>query len=75
MLLLERLREVNALLGFTRIESPDEGMGDEAAPRASLSRAAPTWVPATQVYGEGIFIRFDIDAVNEWAEKQRCGRS
>ena len=69
VLLLERLREVNALLGFTRIESPDEGMGDEAAPRASLSRTSPTWVPATQVYGEGIFIRFDIDAVNEWAEK------
>lgn len=34
VLLLERLREVNALLGFTRVESPDEGSGDDAAPRA-----------------------------------------
>lgn len=41
VLLLERLREVNALLGFTRVESPDEGTGDDAAPRAPLGRAAP----------------------------------
>ena len=63
VLLLERLREVNALLGFTRVESPDEGTGDDSAPRAPLGRAAPNWVPATQVHGEGIFIRFDADAL------------
>ena len=35
VLLLERLREVNALLGFTRVEAPDEGDGDRtSAPRA-----------------------------------------
>ena len=69
VLLLERLREVNALLGFTRVESPDEGTGDDAAPRAPLARAAPNWVPATQVQGEGIFIRFDADAMKAWADK------
>ncbi|MBS4045652.1 MAG: DUF1998 domain-containing protein [Alphaproteobacteria bacterium] len=69
VLLLERLREVNALLGFTRVESPDEGTGDGAAPRAPLANAAPSWVPATQVHGEGIFIRFDADALKAWADK------
>jgi hypothetical protein len=69
VLLLERLREVNALLGFTRVESPDEGSGDDAAPRAPLGRSAPDWVPATQVHGEGIFIRFDADALKAWADK------
>jgi hypothetical protein len=69
VLLLERLREVNALLGFTRIESPDEGTGDAAAPRAPLGRSAPDWVPATQVHGEGIFIRFNADALKSWADK------
>ena len=69
VLLLERLREVNALLGFTRVESPDEGTGDDAAPHAPLGRAAPTWVPSTQVHGEGIFIRFDAGALNAWADK------
>jgi hypothetical protein len=68
VLILERLREVNALLGFTRVESPDEGVGEEAAPRAPLSRVAPDWVPATQVHGEGIFIRFNSDALTAWAE-------
>ena len=33
VLLLERLREVNALIGFTRVEAPDEGQEDEAAPK------------------------------------------
>jgi hypothetical protein len=69
VLLLERLREVNALLGFTRVESPDEGTGDDAAPRAPLARSAPNWVPATEVHGEGIFIRFDADDLKAWADK------
>jgi hypothetical protein len=69
VLLVERLREVNALLGFTRVESPDEGSGDDAAPRAPLGRSAPDWVPATQVHGEGIFIRFDADALKSWADE------
>jgi hypothetical protein len=67
VLLLERLREVNALLGFTRVESPDEGSGDDAAPHAPLGGSTPDWVPASQVHGEGIFIRFDIDALKTWA--------
>ncbi len=66
VLLLERLREVNALLGFTRVESPTEG-GDDRAPRAPVSRGAPVWVPATQVHGEGIFLQFSEPALEKWA--------
>jgi hypothetical protein len=67
VLLLERLREVNALIGFTRIEAP-EGLGEsERTPRAPIGRSAPTWVPATQVHGEGIFIQFHETALVEWA--------
>jgi hypothetical protein len=67
VLLLERLREVNALLGFTRVEAPEETASvGEKAPRASLCKGAPTWVPATEVHGEGIFIRFDEEAVTRW---------
>lgn len=67
VLLLERLREVNALIGFTRVESPNEGTGDQRAPRAPITRATPTWVPATQVHGEGIFIQFSEEALTRWA--------
>ena len=67
VLLLERLREVNALLGFTRVEAPEE-LSDpsQGAAKAALSRSDPDWVPANQVHGEGIFIQFDEKAVREW---------
>lgn len=67
VLLLERLREVNALLGFTRVESPNEGAGAQRAPRAPISRTSPSWVPATQVHGEGIFLQFSEEALSKWA--------
>ena len=67
VLLLERLREVNALLGFTRVEAPEESGDASARPdRASLSRGAPNWIPANQVHGEGIFIQFDEHALTAW---------
>ncbi|WP_170578449.1 DUF1998 domain-containing protein [Ruegeria arenilitoris] len=65
--LLERLREVNALLGFTRVEAPEHSDNPEHAPvRASLTKGPPAWVPATEVHGEGIFIRFDEQVVSDW---------
>ena len=73
VLLLERLREVNALLGFTRVESPTEG-GDDRAPRAPIGRGSPTWVPATQVHGEGIFLQFDEDALAAWGSREGVER-
>jgi hypothetical protein len=67
VLLLERLREVNALLGFTRVEAPEEsGDSNERPQMASLSRGKPDWVPANQVHGEGIFIQFDEQALVAW---------
>lgn len=67
VLLLERLREVNALLGFTRIEAAEEtSNSDERLQMASLCRATPDWVPAGQVHGEGIFIQFNEDALQKW---------
>ena len=67
VLLLERLREVNALLGFTRVEAPEEsGDPNERPQMANLSRSKPEWVPANQVHGEGIFIQFDEAALVKW---------
>lgn len=68
VLLLERLREVNALLGFTRVESPEETSDTgERPPMAALCDTAPEWVPANQVHGEGIFLRFDERTLQSWA--------
>lgn len=67
ILLLERLREVNALIGYTRVEAPEESAGeDEQPPMADLCKGRPNWIPAGEVHGEGIFIRFNEKAVSDW---------
>jgi hypothetical protein len=69
VVLAERLREVQALIGFTRIESPGDLADVEDFPReriAPLARKGPQWVPATEVRGEGIFIRFRDEAIQAW---------
>ena len=70
VLLLERLREVNALLGYTRVEAPEEAASpDEQPPMADLCKGKPDWVPASEVFGEGIFLRFDEEAVRNWEKR------
>ncbi|MHB8432276.1 MAG: DrmB family protein [Candidatus Tyrphobacter sp.] len=65
---VERLREVVALTGFTRIDPPDSGVVDDVvvANRVEISKEPPAWVPAIEVRGEGIFMRFAEDCVAEW---------
>ena len=67
VLLLERLREVNALMGFTRVEAPEESSDSNERPKmAKLSRGQADWIPANQVHGEGIFVQFDEQALVDW---------
>ena len=68
LVLVHRLREVIALLGFTRFEAttPDkDGELDLNVIRASLADEV-TWLPAIENRGEGIFLSFRIDKINEW---------
>lgn len=72
VVLVERLREVTALVGFTRIDAGGE-MTDELdipTQNAPLARTSPTWVPASEVRGEGIFIQFDETHIAEWASRK-----
>ena len=72
VVLVERLREVRALIGFTRIESPGDFTEVAEIPeerRVPLSRKRPTWVPAAEVRGEGIFLEFREDALVNWMER------
>lgn len=69
IVLVEKLREVKALIGFTRIQSPNDLDDNQQSPQdyqVSLSREKPTWVPATEVKGEGIFLQFNEDKLQEW---------
>jgi hypothetical protein len=72
IVLAERLREVRALVGFTRIESPSDYDNPTAFPenqRARLSRTQPTWVPASEIRGEGLFFHFKEDVIQKWVKK------
>jgi len=71
IVLVHRLREVRALAGFTRFEAsgPDiQGELEIGVKRASLARDT-SWVPATEIRGEGVFIQFKKDAVEGWTTR------
>jgi hypothetical protein len=74
IVLAERLREVRALVGFTRIESPSDYDNPAAFPanqRARISRTQPTWVPASEIRGEGLFFQFKEALVRQWCDKMK----
>ena len=66
VVLVPRLREVRALLGFTRMDAPER---DDLRPakRIRLSRVAEEWVPAVEQRGEGIFLELREQRVARWA--------
>lgn len=71
VVLVERLREVQALIGFTRIDSLNNSTEiDELQKiaKAGISRKPPAWVPASEIRGEGIFIEFNHDLIETWSK-------
>lgn len=73
---LHRLREVLALIGFTRFESvtPDvDGEYDGDVERAELA-IDPSWFPAVENRGEGIFLQLDPGAVSRWLQRPAVQR-
>ncbi len=75
IVLVEKLREVRALVGFSRIMSPRDFDNPADLPqdrRASISRKTPTWVPASETRGEGIFFHFHEDLVQRWVVKNHA---
>lgn len=68
VVLVHRLREVTAQVGFTRLESsaPDvEGELDAGVTRAALARETK-WLPAIENRGEGVFMQFKEQAIKDW---------
>lgn len=68
VVLVHRLREVAALIGFTRFEAstPDiNGEFDMGVRRAELARET-SWLPAIENRGEGIFLQFREEDIKTW---------
>jgi hypothetical protein len=67
VMVVKRLREVRALLAFTRLLPPDS----EESPGhlAKLFLNDPRWRPAIEVIGEGVFMRLRIDKLSQWEKR------
>lgn len=62
--LIHKIREVQALTGFSRIR-PIENEDDDNN-LVSVKEKDTKWYPAYQVRGEGIFIEFDSNIIESW---------
>jgi hypothetical protein len=66
---VERLKKVNAFLGFTRVD-PEDRIGDQRERLVKIAKTDKiTWVPASEDRGEGIFIEFNENKISEWEDK------
>lgn len=67
VMLVKRLREVRALQSFRRVEEPSAA--DSPLREAAISLADPSWLPAFEVSGEGVFVRLDAERLRTWEEQ------
>ena len=63
--LIEKVRVVNALIGFSRI-NPVSGKDDDGF--VHIKEPETRWYPAYEVRGEGIFIEFEYSDIDKWIE-------
>jgi len=61
--LVPKLRETRAFIGFSRLEP---NVIDISERKRMLRLGNGDWLPAIEVYGEGIFFEFDSDTLKNW---------
>lgn len=70
IMLVDKLRETRALTGFSRVFATNE---QTLAERKTMLRRNETpwnnWLPAYEVYGEGIFFEFDEQQLSAWEQQ------
>ena len=68
-----RLREVRVLEGFSRLHpiASAEGVSTDLSP---LAKGHPGWLPAIEVRGEGVFLRFNRHRLDEWESHPEIAR-
>lgn len=73
---VKRLREVRAVLGFSRIDSLGEPGEDVSEPvkMVPLNSAPQNWLPAVETLGEGIFIEFKEKQIRTWEKSPKIGQ-
>lgn len=67
---VDKLTVIQAMIGFTRGTPWTSGSLSDSR-IAPLSETKKNWLPAVKLNGEGIFIEFDGNSLNRWAEKNK----
>ena len=64
--LIEKLKETRVFKGFSRIIA---AVQNEQNLKRELSNKPVTWLPAYEVFGEGIFLQFRDDKIDKWLQQ------
>jgi hypothetical protein len=74
--LVRKLSEVRALLGFTRVDHLGGLQDDEETAKLIMPvyqrGHRSTWLPATEVKGEGLLVELNQIALHEWEDRVRA---
>ncbi len=68
--LIHKLRETRALSGFSRL-LPDDGRSLQDKKSEMALNSEISWLPAIVVRGEGIFLEFDSNRLQQWANRKQ----
>jgi hypothetical protein len=74
VVLISKLTETRAYTGFSRLTTRQD-LGGTADDWSMLSRRRLNWLPAVQVHGEGIFMTFNAERLDEWAQELTVART
>ena len=70
VVLAHKLREVRAQVGFTRLQPTSSDLQGEYQVVPAALGLLTDWLPASEVKGEGIFLRLDETALREWERSE-----
>lgn len=70
--MVTRLREVIVMSAFTRILSSQDARSVDGkhVTQQKIAENNTAWLPACESFGEGVFIRFDADKIEQWASQE-----
>lgn len=66
LVLVRRLKETRVLIGFTRIDPPDLDSLTLFNRMGQISMADPIWLPAAELFGEGLFFSINENLLHKW---------
>lgn len=71
VVLVDKLREVAAMVGFTRLAPASNEINGELNDQVVIApvQQDPSWFPVREIRGEGIFLQFKTAAIRAWLDR------